>query len=119
MSLESWDKFLAQLSGTAGNMPVSPELDSLCRAVAFALKEHPSEQGANETLPAIYLRIASHLRGLTSGPPQSIVPPEVIEAARKSFNEAEVVAELRQIRETGGLTFEELIAGLESTLSHE
>lgn len=44
--------------------------------------------------------------------PRDEIPPELIEWALASFTEEEIVAGLREIRATGGLTFEELIAGL-------
>jgi hypothetical protein len=42
------------------------------------------------------------------------VPPEVIEWALKNFNEEEVLEELRQIRETGGLKLSDFLPELEA-----
>ncbi len=41
------------------------------------------------------------------------LPPDLVEWARQTFNEAEFMAGVREIRESGGLQFEEFIGDLE------
>ena len=41
------------------------------------------------------------------------VPPELLEQARREFNEEEYLAALREVEETGGFEFEDIIRGLE------
>lgn len=41
------------------------------------------------------------------------ITPELLEWALKLFSEEEAIAGLREIQETGGLTFAEVIRGLE------
>jgi hypothetical protein len=96
---------------------MDPALDVLCRQIAAAIAEKP---GAADTLPQIYLRIADHLKTLDTVAgkgetfPAPVTPtPEILEWARAQFSEEEVIAGLREIQETGGLTFEEVIRGLE------
>ena len=40
--------------------------------------------------------------------------PELLDRARAEFTDDEIAAGLREIRETGGLTFEDVVRGLES-----
>jgi hypothetical protein len=40
-------------------------------------------------------------------------PPEMIEEARRTFNEDDYLAEVREIERTGGLKFEEFIGEIE------
>ncbi len=49
-------------------------------------------------------------------PPIEPIPPELLEWARRTFDEEEFRAGLREIEETGGLTFEELMRGLEEEI---
>ncbi len=61
--------------------------------------------GRNGTVPA---EVSEWIRYET--------PPEVLARARQSFNEAEFLAEVRQIEETGGVRFEDFIEELEEEL---
>jgi len=38
------------------------------------------------------------------------IPPEILEAARASFNEAEFLEELDEVRRTGGHTIDDILA---------
>lgn len=38
------------------------------------------------------------------------IPPEILEAARASFNEAEFLEEIEEVRRTGGYKIEDLLA---------
>lgn len=125
MGVEFWNTLLSRF---AAGTTVPPELDALCRSLAVALRDRPPAEAAG-ALPAIYLRIANHLRGLQAleatrpadgvPVPTPIPPtPEIIEWALGLFSEEEAVAGLREIRETGGLTFEQLVEGLEPAPAH-
>ncbi len=46
-------------------------------------------------------------------PPSAPLTPELLEWIKGHFTEAEAVAGLREIQQTGGRTFAELIRGLE------
>src|SRR5271170_6511858 len=41
------------------------------------------------------------------------VPPEMIEEARRTFNEEEYLAELREVEQTGGVQFEDILGEIE------
>ena len=43
-------------------------------------------------------------------------PPEMAEELRRTFNEQEYLAEVREIERTGGVTFEEIMADIERKL---
>jgi len=45
------------------------------------------------------------------------VPPEVLEWAKNNFNEDEILAEMREIQETGGLKFSDFEKELESLIT--
>lgn len=47
------------------------------------------------------------------------VPPEIIEQALRDFNEAEILAELEEVRRTGGVSSEEFLRELERLLGPE
>lgn len=73
MSTDFWN---TPLSKFATGQPVPRELDMLCRELAAGLRERsPGEVG--DALPAVYLRIADHLRRLEAGdePEPLIVDP--------------------------------------------
>jgi len=44
------------------------------------------------------------------------VPPEIAEEFRRTFNEEEYLAAVREIERTGGVTFEEIMADIERKL---
>ena len=46
--------------------------------------------------------------------PREKVPPEILEWARQTFDEAEFLAHVREIEATGGLRLEDFIAELEA-----
>ncbi len=46
--------------------------------------------------------------------PREKIPPELIQWARQTFDEAEFLAQVREIEATGGLRFEDFIAELEA-----
>lgn len=46
--------------------------------------------------------------------PREPIPPEILEWARQTFDEADFLAQVREIKETGGVRFEDLIAELEA-----
>jgi hypothetical protein len=106
---------------------MDPTLDMLCKQIAtiLAQKRVPGRSDA-EALPSISNCIAYHLHSITSevSPNGSTLTPmaltpELMEWARNQFSDEEAVAGLREIRETGGLTFEDVIRGLEPPASHE
>jgi len=45
--------------------------------------------------------------------------PEILEWARKQFTEDEIIAGLMEIRQTGGLTFDDVIRGLDQPATDE
>ena len=45
--------------------------------------------------------------------PRERIPPELVEWARQTFDEAEFLAEIREIEATGGHRLEDFIAELE------
>ena len=50
-----------------------------------------------------------------SGPfPRERIPPDLLEWARQTFDEAEFLAHVREIEATGGLRLEDFIAELEA-----
>jgi hypothetical protein len=50
-----------------------------------------------------------------SGPfPRERIPPELLEWARPTFDEAEFLAHVREVEATGGLRLEDFIAELEA-----
>jgi len=51
--------------------------------------------------------------GSSAAPHSQKLPPELLEWARKTFNEEEFLAGIREIRETGGLEFEDFLKELE------
>ena len=46
--------------------------------------------------------------------PRERIPPEILEWARQTFDEAEFLARVREIEATGGLRLEDFIAELEA-----
>lgn len=46
--------------------------------------------------------------------PRQAIPPEILEWARQTFDEEEVLAHVREIEATGGLQLEEFIAEVEA-----
>lgn len=49
-----------------------------------------------------------------AGAPTPIDPtPEVLDRARREFTDDEIAAGLREIAETGGLTFDDVVRGLD------
>jgi hypothetical protein len=46
--------------------------------------------------------------------PRERIPPEILEWARQTFDEAEFPAHVREIEATGGVRLEDFIAGLEA-----
>jgi hypothetical protein len=46
--------------------------------------------------------------------PRDTVPPEIVEWARQTFDQAEFLAQVREIEATGGLQLEDFIAELEA-----
>ena len=106
---------------------MDPVLDVLCRQIAVAIAEKTgSNPNAANTLPQVYLRIADHLRSLdgtggkTAQAPAPIpLTPELREWAKGQFTDEELAAGIREIRETGGLTFDDVIRGLEPPPSRD
>lgn len=51
------------------------------------------------------------------GPPEprleGALPPDLLDWARRTFDEEEFLAGVREIRETGGIQFEDFVADLE------
>jgi hypothetical protein len=45
--------------------------------------------------------------------PRERIPPEILEWARQTFDEAEFLAHIREVEATGGLRLEDFIAELE------
>lgn len=95
-------------------------LDDFCAALASTLAPClPDERKA--LLDAFQLNIAAHLQQLdnsarpkeTNGFPYEKVPPEVRAWALEQFSEEEIVAGLREVRETGGLELSDFIHELE------
>jgi hypothetical protein len=48
--------------------------------------------------------------------PRERIPPEILEWARQTFDEAEFLAHVREIEATGGLRLEDFITELEQSL---
>ena len=46
--------------------------------------------------------------------PRQMLPPEIVEWARQTFDEEEFLAHVREIEATGGLQLEEFIADVEA-----
>jgi hypothetical protein len=100
---------------------MDPVLDVLCRQLAVAIAEKTgTDPNPANTLPQVYQRIADHLRSLdgvgvrAAHPPEAIaLTPELREWAKGQFTDEELAAGIREIRETGGLTFDDVIRGLE------
>ncbi len=46
--------------------------------------------------------------------PRETIPPEILEWARQTFDEAEFLTHVREIEVTGGLRLEDFIAELEA-----
>jgi hypothetical protein len=46
--------------------------------------------------------------------PRESIPPELLEWARQTFDEAEFLAQVKEIEATGGLQFEDFIAEIEA-----
>ena len=46
--------------------------------------------------------------------PRERIPPEIMEWARQTFDEAEFLAQVREIEATGGLPLEDFIAEIEA-----
>jgi hypothetical protein len=105
---------------------MDPVLDALCQQIATLLAQS-SSAGHNpvEALPDVSLRIEDHLRSIYiamktgTAPAPITLTPEFIEWAKKEFTEEEAIAGLREIRETGGLTFEDVIRGLETPATND
>ncbi len=105
---------------------MDPTLDLLCRQIATILAQKTAADGSPmDALPGVSLRIADHLRSLDiatkagTAPVPITVTPELIEWAKKTFTDEEAAAGLREIRETGGLTFDDVIRGLEPPASND
>jgi len=47
------------------------------------------------------------------------IPPELLEVARAEFNEAEVLAELEEVRRTGGYTLKDILAVFDEVASSD
>jgi hypothetical protein len=92
---------------------VSEELNTLCEASARLLALTPP--AALDLLPLIEQRIVSRFREIEAGggPSPATPSPETLEWARRRFTDEEAAAGLRDIRETGGLKFDDVIRGLE------
>lgn len=91
-------------------------VDELCAVLASC---SPEERQA--LLDELKLNIARHLQALdnparpseANGFPFVKVPPEVRAQALEQFSEEEIVAGLREVRETGGLELRDFIHELE------
>ena len=105
---------------------LAKDLDAKCQAVATVLAgvEATEQPGL---LAAIIERIVTHSEQIrkqsapqtSTAPPKPVTPtPEILEWARNLFTEEEALAGLREIRQTGGLKFSEVIQGLEPPASH-
>lgn len=94
---------------------MDPVLDMLCRQIATILARRGSaNHSPTEDLPNVSSRIADHLRAIhEANSSASLLTPELLDWARGQFTEEQAVAGLREIRETGGLSFDDVIRGLE------
>jgi hypothetical protein len=97
------------------------DLDAKCRAIGTVLAGVDAARQAS-LLAKIVERIVNHSEQIRHrvepGSPAAMVPtPEILEWARGLFTEEEAIAGLREIRQTGGLKFGEVIHGLESPAS--
>jgi hypothetical protein len=58
-----------------------------------------------------------HAFSPANGIPDGKLPPDLLAWARQTFDEAEFLAGVREVRDTGGVRFEEFIGEIERRLS--
>lgn len=99
---------------------VAKDLDALCETIAgiVAMPELGGKPGIDQKqlIQLIHERIAAHqskLEATHRAFPAMPVDPALREWAQQQFSDEEVIAGINEIRETGGLTFAQLIEGLE------
>lgn len=88
---------------------VSEALDEGCRRLAFLVSA--CDPRVRQDLVG---ELSSRVRALLEkGESAAQVSPDVLEWARQQFSKEEVIADLREIRETGGLELRDFIHELE------
>jgi len=100
---------------------ISLALDEACRRLAEILAACSTTAELRQDLLAqvphrvqtLLEEIESQADGRQMGPPSVQPTPEILEWARQQFSEEEIVAGLREIRETGGLQLRDFIHELE------
>lgn len=102
---------------------VANDLDSLCETIAgiVAMPELGGKPGIDQKqlIQLIHERIAEHqakLEAMHQAYPATPLTPELREWAQQQFSDEEVIAGINEIRETAGLTFAQVIEGLEQEL---
>ena len=105
---------------------VANRLDALCEAIAgmVAMPELGGKPGIDqkELVRLIHDRLGEHISKLEAmhrAFPARKATAEELELARREFNEENVLASIKEIRETGGMTFAQLIEGLEPVRTNE
>lgn len=96
---------------------VSEALEETSRRLALLISGC-DERVRQDLLAEFSSRVLTHLEEVKSEPraaqpPPSQIPPDLLEWARRQFNEEEIVAGLHEIKETGGLELRDFIHELE------
>lgn len=103
-----------QAASPAGISDVVKKVDAICAELAALLGAlDPSVRAA--ALGMISQEVAGRLAGPpgANGTPDGKLPPSLLEWARRTFDEDEFMAGVREIRATGGLQFEDFVKELE------
>lgn len=120
------DALLEPNLGQPLSTKVANDLDALCETIAgiVAMPELGGKPGVDQKLllQLIHERIAKHqakLEAMHRQYPARPVDPALREWALQQFSEEEVIASIKEIRETGGLTFDDLLAALPPHLTRD
>jgi hypothetical protein len=123
---QPFDAVLEPHLGAGLSKPVAKDLDSLCEAFARILalpelaKLPPADEQKLEQI--IRDRIGEHrqkIRALLREAPARPLDPRLREWALRQATPEEVLAGVKEIRETGGVTFDDILAALPPDIPRE
>jgi hypothetical protein len=119
LSARDLDVQVLQLTGSLNGQIDSPEQQAIVAYVNARIDEPFGEEGGGTPplnltpeLEGLRQWVCCHYRALQ----QQYLTPEVLEWARRTFNEEEFLAGLREIETTGGVEIKDLLDELEQEI---